>query len=427
MSKRHIPFVSVPALEVTQPFGVFYVAKLQASTLLDVTFADPLRVTGDITAENVYQLKGAQRTQQLKRLRAIADFIETTEAAFPNSIILGANYNEDGELEENEEVRWKIDLRTGDDCLRLIIPTNQKLASIIDGQHRLNGFVQAREDRLAMELLCAVYLDIPYPYQAYIFATINFNQKKVDRSLAYELFGISLDDEPAESWSPDKTAVFLCRKLNMDVESPLHQHIIIAAQNEEVLFRNKPRGVQWAVSTATVVDGILKLFSSNPQKDRDLMHRDPVDERSRSVLKDDRTPLRNLYLSTNDLAIYTIVNNYFLAARQELWSRASGRSYIIKTVGIQALFDILSLLMKKFKQDQSGRSVNIERELSVGFFSDRLGTAAGIDFSDSFFQASGGGRTRIKNTLALKMGLVTINDVPQRDRQDYSRLTRHTR
>lgn len=424
MSKEQSQFIRVPALEVAQPFGVFYVTKLQAGMLLDVTFADPLRVTGDITSENVYKLKGAQRTQQLKRLKDIADFIETTEAAFPNSIILGANYNEDGELEEDETIRWRVETRKGDDCIHLIIPTDQKLASIIDGQHRLNGFVHASEDRRTMELLCAVYLDIPHPYQAYIFATINFNQKKVDRSLAYELFGISLEDEPADAWSPDKTAVFLCRKLNMDQDSALHQHIIIAAQNEEILFRSKPKSVGWAVSTATIVDGILRLFSAKPQKDRDLMHRDLVDERSRSVLEDDGTPLRNLYKNTNDLAIYTVVKNYFLAVQQVLWATASGRSYITKTVGIQALLDILTLLMKKFRQEQTGKSINIERELSVKFFAGRLKEAASIDFSDSFFQASGGGRTRIKNILALKTGLVSIDNVPQRDREDYARLTR---
>lgn len=424
MSKNQSQFVSVPALEVAQPFGVFYVTKLQAGMLLDVTFADPLRVTGDITAENVYRLKGSQRTQQLKRLHEIADFIATTEAAFPNSIILGANYNEDGELEEDEAVRWRVESRKGDDCLRLIIPTNRKLASIIDGQHRLNGFLHASEDRQAMELLCAVYLDIPHPYQAYIFATINFNQKKVDRSLAYELFGISLEDEPASAWSPDKTAVFLCRKLNMDQDSALHQHIIIAAQNEEILFRSKPKSVDWAVSTATIVDGLLKLFSAKPQKDRDLMYRHSIEERSRLVLEDDGTPLRNLYRNTNDLAIYTIVKNYFLAVRQVLWTRASERSYITKTVGLQALLDILTLLMKEFRQVQTGKNINVEKELSARFFADRFKEAASVDFSDSFFQASGGGRTRIKNILALKIGLVSVDDVPQRDREDYIRLTR---
>ena len=309
-------FQNISAIEVSQPLGVFYVTKMSAATLLKITFADPLRVTSEAYSDDKYPLTGAQREENKRRLKAIAKFIETTEAAFPNSIILGANYTKDSEFIEDENRRWRIEYVDENDCLKLVIPTDEKLASVIDGQHRLNAFLYADENRLSTELVCAIYLDLPNPFQASIFATINFNQKKVDRSLAYLLFGMGLEDEIPEAWSPDKTAVFLSRKLNLDVNSPLHQHIIVAAQNDEILFKNKKSS--WAVSTATIVDGLLKLFSSNPQADKDKMYKVTVEDgRSRSLLVDvvDKTPLRKLYLDTNDLAIYTIVRNFFKAAK----------------------------------------------------------------------------------------------------------------
>lgn len=61
--------------------------------------------------------------------------------------------------------------------------------------------------------------DLPLAYQAYLFATININQRKVDKSLAYEQFGYNLDDEEPESWAPDKLAVFFTRRLNLNPES----------------------------------------------------------------------------------------------------------------------------------------------------------------------------------------------------------------
>src|SRR5437773_12282898 len=98
-----------------------------------------------------------------------------------------------------------------------------------------------------MELLCAVYMDLPHAYQAYLFATININQRKVDKSLAYEQFGYNLDEEPAKGWSPDKLSVYLTRKLNLDPRSPLRGHIKIAPIDAAELLPQRPG---WQISTA---------------------------------------------------------------------------------------------------------------------------------------------------------------------------------
>jgi DNA phosphorothioation-associated DGQHR protein 1 len=409
-------FQNIPVIEVSQPLGVFYVTKLSAKTLLELTFADPLRVTSEAYSDTEYPLTGAQREQNRKRLKAIADFINTTEAAFPNSIILGANYTKEGDLVEDEEDkpprRWRIEYKGGNDCSRLIIPAKEKLASIIDGQHRLNAFLWADEKRLSTELVCAIYLDLPNPFQAALFATINFNQKKVDRSLAYLLFGMGLEDEIPEAWSPDKAAVFLSRKLNLDENSPLYQHIIVAAQNDEILFKNKKSS--WAVSTATIVDGILKLFSSNPQSDKDKLYKVSIEDgRNRLSLGEDNTPLRNLYKNTNDLAIYAIVRNFFSAAKTQFWDNAPQRSAMTRTVGIQALLDILKLLLKRMRVEKS-------KDFSDEYFLNELKKTSDVDFSESFFEASGRGKSRIKNVIGLKLGLVQIEKLKgSKDYEEY--------
>jgi len=403
--------IKVPAIRVNQPLGEFYITKLTAEILLEVTFSDPLR----LIAEN-YKLSGAQREEQLKRLIEIGRYIDTVEAAFPNSIILGANYRPDGELEENEEFRWHIDFNDNNECINLVIPTSNRLASIIDGQHRLHGFKKiTNKNRLEMELLCAIYLDIPIPYQAYLFATINFNQKKVDRSLAYELWGYNLEDEPPKSWSPEKTAVFLCRKLNTDKDSPFYHHIIVAAQDDEILFKYKPHNIMWRVSTATIVDGILKLISSNPKKDKDEMHKLTIQEgRKRSLLEIDNSPLRKYYLETNDKVIYVTLFNFFTAVKNIFWSKASQNSYIIKTVGIQALFDVLWLILKNnFEKDKN---------ISIEYFENYLKPSSNIDFTSQFFQASGLGRTRIKNLIAFRAGLISEKQLPKNDLKEYLKL-----
>lgn len=408
-------FLRTPVLEVKQPLGLFYAAVIPADLLLKVTYSSPLTVTGPAKVSSLYPLAGAQRVERVERLKEIGRFIDTTEAAFPNAIILAANYTQDGtELSPRSASRWRVEGKEGKHTL--VIPTDDSLATIVDGQHRLHGFDFASEERRRMPLLCSVFLDLPNAFQAYLFATINFNQKKVDRSLAYELFGFNVEEEPATSWSPDKTAVFLCRKLNTETDSPLLKRIIVVAENADDLFRGKWTEPDWRVSTATIVDGILSLISSNPKRDRDVLHKSMIGAgRLRKVLPEDNAPLRAMYLAGNDLVVYTAVKNFFKSVEQTMWAKADDGSFIVKTVGVQALFDVLRLLLVDF--DKS-------KDLSVARFNHVLKPAAGIDFADSFFHASGQGRTRIKNVILLALGMKVAAELPEDDRKEYTRVAR---
>jgi ABC-type dipeptide/oligopeptide/nickel transport system permease component len=133
------------------------------------------------------------------------------------------------------------------------------------------------------------------------------------------------------------------------------------------------------------------------------------------MLEQDGTPLRSLYLDTNDKAIYTAVKNFFVSVNHCFWVRATPKSYIKKTAGLQALFEVLVDLLKSFEKD---------RDISVEFFDHYLSKASHVDFSADFFQTSGKGKTRIKNTLELAMEVKTADDVPQNDRDAYIRITR---
>jgi DNA phosphorothioation-associated DGQHR protein 1 len=270
-----------------------------------------------------------------------------------------------------------------------------------------------------MPLLTAIYLDLPNPFQAYLFATINSNQKPVDKSQTYELYGFNLEEEPPEAWSPEKTAVFLCRKLNTDPTSSLKDHIIVAAQSDAAIeVAAKVQKKDWAVSTATVVEGLLRLFSGNPKRDRDLMHRKEFGKgRERKLLAtetaQDKTPLRQLYLESNDLLLFTLTKNYFNAVSDILW-QTDQRSYIRKTVGMQALFDILRLICPE---------AIAAKDVSQQFFVRRLASCKSINFTDDFFQASGKGRQRIRNALELKLELKTLVEMNEPDRPTYKRIS----
>jgi len=415
-----------PAILVEQPLGSFYIAKLPARLLLQVGFSDVLKATHTNDPLRPYDLDGTQREQQSKRLLQIGKYIDREDSAFPNAIILAANIRpEDGLIEEapagqeglselpgaSEEEkaagrdsarpdrRWTIkEDREG--CSTLIIPTGAQLAAVIDGQHRLWGFTFAEViERLDMDLSCAIYMDLPKPFQAQLFAVINSNQKRVDKSLTYELFGYNIEDEDPEYWAPDKLAVYLTRRLGADENSPLKGRILIAPRKDAVLAGRLDLQT-WKVSTAVIVDGILRLISSNPKSDSNAMLT-PI-RRTRATLgksdaRRDRSPLRSAFLMKEDAVIYQIVKNYLIACNDVFWIKSTPSSFITKTVGLQAQFDILRQLVEE---------AYASRIISVSAFRERLQSAGDLDFGqDVYRSASGSGRSIIRRAIEDRIGL----------------------
>ena len=325
----------VRCVRVEQPLAPFVLAMIPSSVLLETCYSIPASVEEESSLLSVI---GSQRGMKGRRLREIARYLETEDAAIPNTIILGANYTPEGVPADASE-RWTLEPTVLEDVFELKIPAGRKTASIIDGQHRLLAFKHAAG--VEMHLACSVYLDLPIAYHAFVFATINFNQQKVDRSLAYQLFGASLDEEPKAAWSPEKVAVFLARMLNAYEDSPFAGRLRLGLDDT-----GRDRGR--TISLATVVDGILSLVSSNPKRDRDHLAKRRLKERERAVLEvgdRSRTPLRTYYRGENDLAIYQVCRNFFAAARSALWRDQEEGSYIGKTVGVQASFDVLRSLL----------------------------------------------------------------------------------
>jgi DNA phosphorothioation-associated DGQHR protein 1 len=405
---------TAPMLEVVQPLGTFCVAIVPARILLDCCYSERLKATKTDTG---YRLAGSQRLLKSDRLRDIAEYLNSAEVSFPNTLILAANFRqEDASVEEREEIRWRIEA-VDVTPPRLVIPGPEKNAVVVDGQHRLFSFSEAMKERLDMNLVCSVFLDLPRQYQAFLFATINSTQKPVDKSLTYELFGFNVEEEPPEAWSPDKLAVFLTRKLNTEDDSPFVGKVLVAAENDFALSRAEARAQQeWIISTATIVERITRLISANPKRDASALMTRRIG-RNRDQLKNfsDSSPLRATYLHVNDKLIYTIVKNYFSAARAALFDSAKKESFIFRTVGVQALFDVLRLLVPESLQ---------AKDISRKYFLDRLSSAATLDFAhEALRSASGAGRSRIRRFLEVAIGLSEASKLSEADQGLYLQVS----
>ena len=406
--------IKLHAIRVQQPLGTFFAFSLGADILEKITYSQPAEVMERMEQESNenrggYSIFGTQRTESKKRLEEIASFIRTTEATFPNAIILAANYDQDGRYIEEDTARWSV-RGPANGPWELTIPSStERSASIIDGQHRLHAFSKLPSDapERKMELLCVVFLELPTPYHAYVFATINFNQKKVDRSLAYELFGFDVDEKAVRYWSPETLAVYLARLLNTERTSPLFRSIFPVADLEK-LFSEADQGPSSTVriSMATVVDGILRLLSRNPKEDRNTVRRSDNREIGRKSLSPiNSLPLRQFYLNENDKAIYDLLCNYFMAVKQTAWKGAGDGSYLFKTVGVQALFDVL----KELLSTQAVSAANF----SAGALSEKLKPCEQLDPDGDKYQASGIGRSEIRRDMleAMKTKVATSTNM----------------
>lgn len=391
--------ITVPAIKVEQPLGDFYVVSLTARQLLETCYTINAELLQDDEPQAGHlgtilnKIIGSQRVRKTKRLEDIKRYTETVDASFPNSIILGANYDQDGNLISEIDERWSVN-SVGDGFYQLTIPTKKKVASIIDGQHRVFGFEGS--SAIDMPLLCSVYIDLPLPYHARIFTNININQKRVDKNLAYNLFQFDMEQGEPETWSPETLAVYFARVLAEDEHSPFKGMLKLGLANTKS---------DSSISMASIIDGILSLITSNPKNDRELMHTKTIEGgRSREMVSSvsSSSPLRYLYISNKDKTLYDIINSYFFSFKRNFW----GYSVFRKTLGVHACFDVLKILGKN-KREVS--------KFNENYFSALFEPAKEINFDDEFFGIQTKLRSRLRNVLLIKSGLKTLEELNVKD------------
>ena len=412
-----------PAIQVRQRIGSFWAVSVPAQTLLRYTMPDRLRMIADPDYEGTDEWRqhvrflGNQRELQLQRLKAIASYVDGVDSTFPNSLILAAPSQP---IEGLDGEPWRLE-RSDDGCDHIVIPPAAAKASVVDGQHRLYSFFHSQiEQRREFELLCSVFFDMPSTVQAFVFATINTTQKAVRRGMALNLYGYDIDDEPRECWSPEKVAVFLVRRLNFDEDSPLWARVKIDAEGAPV--PTVLPGATRALPLAALVDGILRQISQRPKSDREHLRSERLWRRAkrRRDLEPDRTPLRGWYREERDADIYSLLVEYTRILDQLLWRRKVSRSMLTRAVGVRALFDFLAQGLSRMPEIEKNWDSFAQAPLSS--LERALQPAAGIDFANSYFEATGRGQRRILNALMVAAGWRKLAELADVDREELQAL-----
>lgn len=324
-------------IEVKQGFGIFYACSIPAIDLLQI--CEPIRaevldeeIENDPLDMSIRKSSGTQRQLGKSRPEQIKEYIQTGVAAFPNSIIIGANISDSGYLLDIEDRTWKFDKGS------LLISAGALSAAIIDGQHRLAGFEKLAKNEPALqdELLCSIYLDIPMTYHAQIFSSINSTQRRVPKNLIYQLYQIDMDEKSPRFWSPEVLSVYLSRALGSDKDSVLKDHVVLALDNENIKK-------EWNISLASLVEGILKFISENPKRDRDSFYSKKMESKVRKDVGNDRSVWRTRYIEMLDKSTYEDIKFYLNACYSVFDEGSTYRS----SIGCSALLDALRILLEK--------------------------------------------------------------------------------
>lgn len=347
--------ITLNIIKVKQPIGTIYVGKILPSLLLKMSTVDRRRIIEDD------EVLGIQRDLKPEKVTQIKNYLSTIDATFPNSIIV----NTTGNYVINESET------------QLTLAINDSTFTIIDGQHRVEGFRENALDNF--ELIVAIFKDLRIEQQANIFSTINSQQTKVDPS-----HNLSLELD-SKVYSPVKMVIEVAQSFNFDKESPWLNNIR--------LLGNGNKGI---ISLSAFVKPILNLVY--PENDYYLIKNEltKTDESKFPKFENlnykiERYPFWEFYKRKDQKSIFKILFNYFQALKVILekdW--LNSESLLNKTTGYNAIMKLFKDLFLDglergdLSYDFFFRELNGLKKLNGSITSENFG-ASGLKASNDLY------------------------------------------
>ena len=302
---------------------------------------DPYELVDNVPHNEFYQ-----RRTNPKRVKEIANFIRKSVARqhsgggvatlFPTAMLIAANVDD-------------TDFRVGETINLDMSVLNENSLYIVDGQHRLMGMIslyeslenslmRSDEDDYLYGYLkqyvfnCTILLNFDLWEQAQVFADVNFNQKKVDKSLYYTIYGMQYTNNPADY---NRNYIYIAHNLvkfmNTHPSSPLKGMIM--------MLGNQPGYTKALMSQACLAEALM----TNIYSPRGIWYVDPA-----QVV--DKPDYR--YMSVELLSFYTCVEKVF----SEMWPKNGiHRSILLKTTGVWVLNKLMAYLHKFKMNDDMNR------------------------------------------------------------------------
>lgn len=276
----------------------------------DITrIADISRIARDEGDE----LKGFQRSEIKNHVKSIVDYLNSTDALFPNSIILALGKEVEFRQSRGPIPTNLIEVAQSGNLTIPVLPEGRRVAWIVDGQQRSLALAQAKNSRIPVPVVAFISPDIETQREQFILVNkakplpmrlINELLPEVDALLPRDLASRKLPSE-------------LCNLLNRDPKSPFHKLIRREsnAENEQSLV----------VDTA-IIESIKRNL------------RPPMG--ALSQYKDT--------LSSDPDAMYRTLVIYWSAVRDtfpDAWGKPPNESRLMHSAGIKAMGSLMDQIM----------------------------------------------------------------------------------
>ncbi len=177
--------IHIKAIESKQPGGKYYMCNLQPLQLLQIAY---------VYRRGDEDTSAYQRIIKHAKVESMSAFLKSRDAWLPNNIILA--------------IDPKVAPRVKFDNGWLDLPGDYCSARIVDGQHRLYGFVGTKYETKGrygratetFDLPVVVYCGLNETKQTAMFVDINNNQKRIDATLLADLSTVLKDLRRKETW-----------------------------------------------------------------------------------------------------------------------------------------------------------------------------------------------------------------------------------
>jgi DGQHR domain-containing protein len=331
-----------PCIKARQPIGDLYIASLPFNILCAIADFDVRRVMQD--ERDVEKYLGIQRPLNPKRVREIEEFVNFSDASFPGSIIIAVD-ERSVSYDDQEKTMVLSNVIEGDDPIMA-----RHIARVIDGQHRIAGLYKFRFETFDCPVTILVGADISD--QAQMFSRVNIHQTKVNASLAYDLYELSL------ARSPQKTCHEITVALDREPDGPFCQRI-------KRLGTATPGRDRELLTQATIVRGLMAHISLSPDKDRDWLLRGRK-LAAPSQAEAERLTFRRWFVADEDELIFDAVSAYFSAVRgrwEKAWNEPEQGYILPRTNGYFALMRFLRDAYNYWRPNNTIVTVEQHREL----------------------------------------------------------------
>ncbi|MDA9785636.1 DGQHR domain-containing protein [Gammaproteobacteria bacterium] len=178
------------------------------------------RVAKDLVSDSEGRLLNTDHYQRIlskNRLTSLGNYLDRNKKPYTNNILLSYRGTK-----KDFNFRYLDSIgqgRTGE----LKIPGKPGTFHVIDGQHRLFGYLATSDDRvLDHTLICTVFTNLTQAEEAQIFIDVNANQKKVDIGLRREV-QLLLGDAQEGPEQVENLATLIVISLREDKKSPFNK------------------------------------------------------------------------------------------------------------------------------------------------------------------------------------------------------------